>query len=113
MNRNAKGLQKKAKKHQVSPKGHGRFAVTSASSGNTYTVVALQNGGFACCCDWAQYHDTSRRPCSHTLAVIEWLEQAGNRSTSVWASEDDAHRQHRHTEQVGYGLWMTTRKVGR
>jgi hypothetical protein len=112
VNRNAKALQKKAKKNQVRiGANRAEFIVTSATSGNEYTVKALANGGFACCCDWAKWHDTSARPCSHVLAVIEWLEQAGNRSTSIWATPEDAKRQHRHIERVGLGLWVTSRRM--
>ena len=112
MQRNAKGLQSKAKKHKVF---YGRrpdeFVVESASSGNRYTVTALKNGGFACTCDWAIFHRTDFRPCSHCLAVIEELEIAGGRHASFWAARDEAKRQHRATPQrVGLGLWMTSRK---
>jgi len=111
MFRNAKSLQTKAKKHEVTSVGRGQYLVKSASSGKDYRIWSLENGGFHCSCPWAEYHDTSRRPCSHVLAVEEWLEQAGNRRLSFWAAPEDAKRQHRPTRRVGDGLWATTRRA--
>jgi len=109
MDRQAKTLQNKAKKNKVQPQGKGEFSVTSATSGKTYTVTNLANGGFQCTCKWSQYHRTDLKPCSHCLAVEEWLEQAGNRSLSFWTSEEEAQRQHRPVMRVGQGLWATSR----
>lgn len=113
MKRQAKSLQTKAKKNTVQPVNDpngGKFWVTSATSGNRYLVSELANGGFQCTCKWAQYHQTDREPCTHVLAVQEYLEQAGNRALSFWSSPEDAARQHRPTERVGFGLWATSRK---
>lgn len=111
MQRHAKSLQKKATKCTVTPTSHkGKFDVLSPS-GSTYTITALSNGGFVCGCTWSQYHDTSRRPCTHVLAVELYLQNAGARTASFWADADDAGRQHNKTERVGRGLWMTTRKA--
>jgi hypothetical protein len=111
MKRHAKSLQSKAKRCQVTPLAQrGKFQVKS-TSGSTYTITALSNGGFVCCCEWSKYHDTSRRPCTHVLAVELYLQNAGARAASFWADADDAGRQHNTTERVGRGLWMTTRKA--
>ncbi len=109
MKRQAKQLQDKAKRNEVEPAGSGKFWVTSATSGKRY-LVTEQATGFACTCRWAEYHDTRIDPCTHVLAVEEWLEQAGGRSLSFWADPQAADRQHRPTELVGVGLWATSRK---
>lgn len=111
MNRKAKSLQGKAKKHVVTPAGNGHFAVESASSGNAYTVRDLGGNYFRCNCEWAAYHPM--QDCSHTLAVRDWLAHAANKSLSFWSNADDASRQHRPTENIGFGLWATERKAGR
>jgi len=110
MRRHAKSLQKKARGHKVYLGRHkGTFIVVSGSSGEPYTVWALANGGFRCpSCEWGKWHP--RDECSHILSVRQWLETSGHRSLSFWASETDAQRQHRPTEQVSSGLWATSRK---
>ncbi len=108
MERHAKELQVKAKKHEVTHAGSGRFWVTSASSGKRYLVRECRVG-FTCVCSWAEYNDTRMRPCSHVLAVEEWLEGVGNRALSFWSEEEDAKRQHRKTRWVGVGLLATSR----
>lgn len=110
MKRNAKSLQSKSRRHEVTPTTErGLFRVTSATSGNTYSVRALSDNSFRCACDWAKYHPS--RPCSHTLAVLSYLEVAGRRALSFWASEEDAERQHKPTERVSVGLWATSRRA--
>ena len=109
MTRNAKGLQTKSKKNQVQPLGGSEFMVTSATSGERYLVTDLAGGGLQCTCEWSKYHRTDLKPCSHCLAVEEWLEQAGGRRLSFWAFEDDAKKQHRPARLVGLGLWATSR----
>jgi len=108
MQRHAKELQSKAKTHEVEHAGSGQFYVTSASSGKRY-FVKERRVGFQCSCDWAKYHDTRMRPCSHVLAVEEWLEGTGERTLSFWTDEEDAARQHRKTRWVGVGLISTSR----
>lgn len=109
MKRHAKTLQRKAKANQVRPSPDGTFTVTSATSGNEYTVFALANGEYRCTCKWAEYHP--QRPCTHMLAVQEWLAQAGRASLSFWGSEADAERQRRPVERVGPGLLATRRRA--
>jgi len=109
MKRQAKSLQTKAKKHDVRPAGPGKFWAISATSGNRYLVSQLQNGGYACTCDWAKFHRTDFEPCSHVLAVQDYLEACDGRSLSFWADDESAERQHRPTERVGLGLWATSR----
>lgn len=110
MNRQAKNLQAKAKKNQVAHISQGRYTVTSATSGKEYPVQE-KRGGHSCSCRWAKYHDTRINPCTHVLAVEEWLAQASGRSLSFWANDEDAKRQHRPTELVGVGLLATARRV--
>lgn len=110
MKRHAKSLQSKAKKHQVQP-GRGSWLVTSARSGKGYRIWQRRNGGFECSCPWGDYHDTSKDPCSHVLALEEWLEVAGNRNLSFWATEEEAQRQRRPVRLVGNGIWATSRRA--
>jgi len=109
MTRQAKSLQKKAKIHTVNPLGNGKFEVTSASSGEKYLVSELANGGFICVCDWGKWHRTDLNPCSHVLAVEEYLEVAGGRSLSFWADKEQAQQQHRPIRWMGHGLLSTSR----
>ena len=109
MKRRAKMLQVKAKSHTVDSLGDGKFEVTSASSGEKYLVRELANGGFICVCDWGKFHRTDIQPCSHVLAVEQYLEVAGGRSLSFWADKAEASRQHRPVRWVGRGLLATSR----
>jgi len=111
MNRHTDKLTAKAKQCKVTPTNdRGRFEVKSPS-GKTYSVWMLSEGNgneTACCCKWSEYHPN--RVCAHKLAVILWLEQSGRRWASFWANEEDAQRQHRHTERV-QDVFMTTRRA--
>ena len=109
MKRQAKSLQTKAKKHDVRPADRGKFWAISATSGNRYLVSRLESGGYACTCDWSKFHRTDFEPCSHVLAVQEYLELCKGRSLSFWSDSQDADRQHRPVERVGLGLWATSR----
>ena len=111
MKRNAKSLQQKAKNHTVDPSTSGIFAVTSASSGREYNVRSHADGSFSCTCDYGLIYWRSRRPCSHILAVMDWLAEAGDRRQSYWASREDADRQRKQTERVGPNLWATSRRL--
>jgi len=110
MKRQAKQLQAKAKTHTVKPvTGKGQWVVTSGTSQKEYTVFALEYGGYACTCDWSKYHHLGSRPCSHILAVMDYLESCKGRTLSYWTDDESAERQHRPTERVGLGLWTTSR----
>lgn len=110
MKRHAKSLQEKSKLHTVTPSNErGLFNVTSGTSGEPYSVRALTDGTYRCNCDWGKRRGP--RPCSHTMAVMAWLEKAGRRALSFWASEADAERQHKPVERVGLGLWATSRRA--
>jgi hypothetical protein len=109
MKRNKARLQPKAKANLVQPLNEDQFEVTSATSGNTYLVERSSYVGFICTCRWSEYHDTRTDPCSHVLAVKEYEAEHAGRTLSLWASAEDAARQHRPTEQVGIGLWTTSR----
>lgn len=111
MQRNAKRLQEKAKKCKVTPsQDKGKFTVESPS-GTTYTVTALADASFVCVCEWSKYRNSRTQPCAHCLAVETWLQNAGGRAVSFWANTEDAARQKHHTERVGRGLLMTTRRA--
>jgi len=109
MKRNAKDLQAKAKTHQVYPQGNGRgeFRVVSGSSGESYLVTDLADGGMTCTCEWSEYHRF--RPCSHILACEQYLEQSGLRTLSFWSEKEQACRQHRPARRLSAGLWVTSR----
>jgi len=112
MKRQAKMLQGKAKRNVVDPIGNGKFWVTSATSGKRYLVSELANGGFICVCDWGKFHRTDFDPCSHVLAVEQYLEVAGGRSLSFWAGKEEAKKQHRPVRWMGHGLLATSRTGG-
>jgi len=110
--RQAKAMQSKAKGSQVQDNGTGRgYTVTSATSGKGYHVATVGKG-FQCTCRWAKYHNTVLEPCSHVLAIEEYLAQAGGRSLSFWSDKAQAQAQHRPVEYAGRGLLQTSRKVG-
>lgn len=110
MNRQAKPLQKKAKKNKVYPLSSGDYDVVSATSSAIYRV-RRDGSGFVCECKWSRYHDTRRDPCTHVLAVQEHVARNGDRRLSWWADPEAAQRQHRPTARVGGGLWATSRKA--
>jgi len=108
MRRDAKSLQAKAKRCKVDHgDGRGRFVVHSPS-GNDYVVVEREVG-FECSCRWGDWNDTRFRPCSHVLAVENYLERVGDRELSFWTTKEDARRQHRPRKWVGVGLIATSR----
>ena len=111
---NVKGIQAKAKKNSVRPITGNLYEVTSATSGNRYSVrVAGQQA--TCTCNWAQYrpgHDR-RCGCSHAVAVFAFIaEQEQGRTVSAWGSVEDAQRQHRPLFAIGDGVVLTTRLAG-
>lgn len=108
MQRHAKDLQTKSRTHQVLPHRNGTFKVYSGTSGEAHIVRALTPNWFGCDCEWSKYH--KYEDCSHTLAVREFLANAAGNTLSFWHTEEDANRQHRHTENLGFGLWSTERK---
>lgn len=111
MKRNAKAIQEKASKCKVYITRDPRKFDVLSPSGETYTVTAMTSGGFRCVCEWAGWYDTEYRPCAHASAVDNWLAEAAGRKLALWASPEDAERQHRPTERVGLGMWSTSRKV--
>jgi hypothetical protein len=107
MERNAKGLQAKARKCVVTVQRIG-WSVKSPSGGSYW--VREDRGTFICSCEWARWNDTRLRPCSHVLAVEEWCAGLNDR-LSYWSEDVDAKRQHRPITQVGVGLLATHRRV--
>jgi len=108
MQRHAKVLKGKSKTHKVELSGDV-FTVTSGTSGKRYFVKSLSNGCFLCGCKWHEYHKAGE--CSHTLAVREWLAQAGNRTTQAHATVDEYRRSHRRFEDYNEGLIITSRSA--
>lgn len=119
MKRRAKAMQEKASQCVVQPVGDGQWLVDSPS-GHTYRVFEMADGTFRCVgndpahpCTWSLYNKYD--PCSHRLAVEQWLEESGNRRLSFWREEDEAKRQKRPMRNVGtrYPLYATSRPLGR
>jgi hypothetical protein len=110
MKRNAKSLQAKAKLHDVKPvSGKGQWVVISGTSQKQYTVFALEYGGYACTCKFGKRQHLGSRPCSHVLAVQDYLESCKGRTLSYWPDDESADKQHRPVKRVGLDLWSTSR----
>lgn len=110
IHRNAKQLQKKSRKHQVTQTGPAAFTVTSGSSGSQYQITL--NGIARCSCSWGQYRPAGTTcGCSHTLAVYSHLSQAAGVKVMAWSSEEEARRQHRQMITTIEGLTLTARKA--
>lgn len=107
--RNAKQLQKKSRKHQVTQTGPAAFTVTSGSSGSQYQITL--NGIARCSCSWGQYRPVGTTcGCSHVLSVMSHLSQAAGVKVSAWSSEEAAEKQHRQRIGELEGLHLTVRK---
>lgn len=106
--RNAKALQSKSRNHKVigNPRP-GVYQVQSGSSGEIYEAIPATGG---CTCKWSQYNG---RDCSHVMAAKEYEANNEGRTCSFWREDqtEAIGRQKKKTEQVGYGLVATTRKV--
>lgn len=110
MVRHGKSLTATSRNHRVRmATGRGKFEVVSGSSGAVYTVTELTDGRFNCTCDWQAHRPNT--PCSHTIAVREWLAEAEGRRVYAHGSEEDAKRSHRKMEDRVAGVWFTSRKV--
>ncbi len=107
--RNAKAVNGKAKAHQVTELADGIFEVKSATSGKVYRVELWQDRSI-CNCNWGQYHHDNSA-CSHVQAAYEWLANREGRTTSAWASQEDAKRQHKRMIDLGNGVTLTLRKA--
>jgi hypothetical protein len=108
MSRNAKAIQSKSRKHQVTQDAPAGFTVTSGGSGKSYRVIL----GVVptCTCDWGQFRKIGTPcGCSHVVAVYDHLAATSGRTVSAWASEAEAKRQHRPTIQIGDGIVLTAR----
>jgi len=109
-NRFPKEMQQKSRSHQVEPLSNEMFIVTSGSSGSQYTVVLMDP--IICSCDWGKYREPGLPcGCSHVVAVQNFLAECEKYRVSVWATEEDAKRQHRKTAILGDGLILTARKL--
>lgn len=124
--KNAKALHEKSKTHEVQSLDAvgNTWQVTSGTSGKHYVVRlqretrdgAIRFNGARCSCPWGQYRPSAqgfRSGCSHVQAVFAHLvEREQNRTTSAWASAEDARRQHRPILALDDGLYLTTRAAG-
>lgn len=111
---NPKGVNRKARKHEVTPLDHDTFRVKSGNSGQEYLVRLLPGEGGTCDCSWGQYRkysDGYKSGCSHVMAVYQQIEGQRTRTTSAWASETDAKRQKRMMTNIGDGVILTLRKL--
>lgn len=109
--KNAKTIQSKSRNHIVAHVAGNVYTVTSASSGNRYTVRHSEQGS-TCDCNWGAYRSSTdrRSGCSHVLSVVNFVAQAaGANSVSAWTDEAQAQRQHRRTLDIGDGVLVTVR----
>lgn len=108
--RNAKTLQFKSRKHQVTQDAPAGFTVTSGSSGKEYRVIL--NGIATCSCDWGKFRKAgSTCGCSHVVSVFNHLTEQAGHKVSAWSSQEDAKRQHRAIVTTIEGLTLTARKA--
>src|SRR5262245_14101800 len=106
--RNAKSIQSKSRKHQVTQDAPAGFTVKSGGSGKEYRVILGTVP--TCTCDWGQHRKIGTPcGCSHVVAVYDHLSQVAGRKVSAWASEEEARRQHRTIINLGDGLTLTAR----
>jgi hypothetical protein len=108
---NKKSIQSKSKTHKVLVLGNGIYKVTSGESGEVYTVAMTERGA-TCTCDWGMYREwvDPRSGCSHVVAAFRKSYEPRARAVSMWTSQEDADRQHRHQFNIGDGVTVTTRK---
>jgi hypothetical protein len=107
--RNAKAIQAKSRKHQVTQEAPAGFTVKSGSSGKEYRVIL--NGIASCTCSWGEYRTIGTTcGCSHVLAVYSHLSQEAGCKVSAWTSEAEAKKQHRQRIGEIEGLYLTARK---
>jgi len=116
--KDVKGIQKKSKAHEVTPLGDDLYGVVSGASGQGYVVHLVSRGRQAqatCTCPWGTQggsHAGQGRNCSHVAAVVDFIAQAEERTVSLWASDEEARRQHRPALKVD-GLYYTGRRAQR
>jgi hypothetical protein len=108
--KNPKQIQSKSRSHTVTPQGNDVFTVASGTSGKEYTVNFFESGA-TCTCEWGAHRPSGdkRSGCSHVTAVLDFIAAESNRTVSVWASAEDAKRQHKPTLSIGDGVHITAR----
>jgi len=105
--RDAKAMQRKSRKHQVRDLDGGLYEVTSGASGEAYTVN-MCGGVTSCTCDWGKWTAVGEPTvCSHVLAVHRYLARQDGRMISAWSRESDAAKQKRIQEYLGQGVTVT------
>lgn len=109
MNRNAKSLQSKSRRHIVTRLDLNLFDVESYTSGDSHLVRRSYTGHLSCDCEWASHHPY--KVCSHVLAVREWEANTRAVTLSFWTDYADALRQHRSVGRVDGDLLATQRRV--
>lgn len=113
---NAKELLVKSHGHFLEWNGaRGCYEVTSGTSGKTYEVYPVDDG-FVCFCPWGTKGGTGLRErsgCSHAQAAAAYEAKGQGRRLSAWTDLDDAKRQHRPIRDLGNGVVLTSRKVGK
>ena len=109
MNRNAKSLQSKSRRHIVTRLDLNTFDVESFTSGDSHLVRRSLTGHLSCDCEWATHHPY--KVCSHILAVREWEANTAAVTLSFWTDYADALRQHRSVVKVDNDLLATQRHI--
>lgn len=109
---NVKEIQKKSRSYTVRQVGPNWFKVSGDESHRQYDVNLGLNGG-TCTCQWGHHRPVNdrRSGCVHVIAAINYRARKHSRRVSVWASEEDARRQHRPTLKIGDGLILTSRRI--
>jgi hypothetical protein len=109
MNRHAKSLQTKSRRHIVTRLDLNLFDVESFTSGDSHLVRRSYTGHLSCDCEWASHHPY--KACSHILAVREWEANTTSITLSFWTDYVDALRQHRSVVKVDGDLLATQRRI--
>jgi hypothetical protein len=105
-----KQIQRKSRYYEVRRVGPNWYKVSIPASNREYDVNLGLNGG-TCTCPWGRFRPAydHRSGCSHVVAALAYRAQQQGRHISVWASEQDARRQHRPMVKIGDGLIVTSR----
>lgn len=111
---NAKQIQKKSHHYLIRQIRPNWFKVSDDETGPIYDVNLGLNGG-TCTCAWGRYRPNNdhRSGCSHVVAAMAYRARQQGQQISVWASEQDARRQHRPMRAIGDGLILTSRLIHR
>ena len=109
---NAKQIQKKSHHYLIRQIRPNWFKVSHGATGPVYDVNLGLNGG-TCTCAWGRRRPARdyRSGCSHVVAALAYRARQHGQYISVWASEQEARRQHHPILAIGDGLILTTQSI--